>query len=236
MNDLLTIRNLSKKFGRKIALNQVSFSIQPSRIVGLMGPNGAGKTTLLKTIAGIYQPDSGSVEICQEPGSHKTKRNIAFVPDTNPLPDWMKVKDAIHYSEDMFADFDSSKAADLCALLGLDSRDKISTLSNGMRQRVLVMLAFARRARLYLLDEPISGIDPLDRDKLIKTILAGLNEDSSILISTHLVKDIETSVDEVIFLHQGRLVFNETAENIRSQRNQSVEQCYMEVLSDAQAH
>lgn len=235
MNEILTVNELTKKFGSKKALDRLTFSIQSSRIVGLMGPNGAGKTTLFKTILGIHHADSGEVFISGEKASASANRLIAYMPDINFLPDWMHVQDAAAYTQDMFTDFDSNKAGELAKLLQLDVREKVRTLSTGTRQRVLVMLTFARQASLYLLDEPIGGIDPLDKNKLIKTILSGFNENSSIIISTHLVKDIETMVDEVLFLNRGHLVLHETAENIRLQRGQSIEECYMEVLSDDQA-
>lgn len=232
MNDILTIHELTKKFGSKKVLDQLTFSIQPARIVGLIGPNGSGKTTLFKTILGIHHADRGEILIAGEKAGASANRRIAYMPDTNYLPDWMRVQDAAAYTRDMFADFDANKASELAKLLQLDGREKIRTLSAGTRQRVLVMLTFARQASLYLLDEPIGGIDPLDKNKLIKTILSGFNENSSIIVSTHLVKDIETIVDEVLFLNRGHLVLHETAENIRQQRGQSIEECYLEVVSN----
>jgi ABC-2 type transport system ATP-binding protein len=155
------------------------------------------------------------------------------MPDFNHLHKWMRICDAIQYYGDMFPDFDFTRAAELSAFLNLEKREKIHNLSSGYRQRLLVMLAFARKARLYLLDEPISNIDPLDRDKVLKTILGGLNEESSIIISTHLAKDIETIVDDLFFLNKGRIILAETAENIRMERGQSIEDCYLEVFANA---
>jgi ABC-2 type transport system ATP-binding protein len=236
MKDILTVRNLSKKYNNKRALHQITFSLPPGRVTGLMGPNGAGKTTLFKTILQICHPDQGEITICGEKAGANTRKYVSYMPDINHLFNWMNIADAIRYHADMFPDFDCGRADELCDTLHLNLNEKVQTLSHGMRQRVLIMLTFSRKARLFLLDEPIGGIDPIDRDKIIKIILGGLNENNLIIVSTHLIKDIEMVVDDLLFLNEGQLLLADSAENIRSQRNQSVEDCYMEVLGNVKTH
>lgn len=233
MSTIITARNVTKRFAGKPALNQVSFSIESGRIVGLMGPNGAGKTTLMKIIMQLYRPDQGELVINGMPASYHSRESLAFMPDTNPLFNWMSIQDAIHYYKDMFADFDKNRAKELCDSLKLDKKEKVKHLSKGTIERVLIMLTFARKARLYLLDEPIGGIDPLGREKILKTILAEVNEESSVLISTHLVKDVETIVDDILFINNGRLLLSGSADQLRETRGQSIEECYLEVFENA---
>lgn len=219
--------------GKKQVLNGLELKLQTGRVIGLLGPNGAGKTTLMKTLMNIYRPDAGKILICGEEAGFETKKYISYLPDLNPLFPWMLVRDAIHYYRDMFSDFDLSRAQELCAFLGIDEKEKVKNLSKGLKERVLIMLTFSRQARLYLLDEPLGGIDPLTCNKIIKTIFTGLNGESTIVISTHLVKDVETLLDEVLFLNQGQLVFSDSSENIREVRGKSIEDCYLEVLENA---
>lgn len=233
MSNIITVSGLTKKFDKTLALDNLDFSIDSGRIVGLMGPNGAGKTTLIKTIMQLYYPDQGNISVCGKPNHYSSKRLLSYMPDTNPLFNWMSIRDAIQYYTDFYADFDPVYAKELCGILNLNEKEKVKTLSKGTIERVLVMLTFARKARLYLLDEPISGIDPLGREKIIKTILAGVNEESSVLISTHLVKDVETMVDDVLFINKGRLLFSDSADHIRETRGQSIEECYLEVFKNA---
>jgi len=232
MSNIITVSGLSKRFDRSPVLNGLDFSIDAGRIVGLMGPNGAGKTTLIKTIMQLYRPEQGRMVICGEDASNSSKKLMSYMPDTNPLFNWMRIHDTIHYYADMFNDFDSAHAREICGFLSLDENEKVKTLSKGTIERVLIMLTFARKARLYLLDEPISGIDPLGREKILKTILAGVNEESSVLVSTHLVKDVETIVDDVLFLNNGRILLSESADQLRETRGQSIEECYLEVFKN----
>ncbi len=233
MSTILEVKELTKSFSNHTVLNKVSFTLESGRVAGLMGPNGAGKTTLMKTVMQMTRAYSGTVRVCGQDTIEAIHRTTAFMPDRNHLFDWMRVRDAIRYYSDMFADFDPKRAADLCAILKLNEADLVRSLSKGTIIKVLVMLTFARSARLYLLDEPIGWIDPLGKHSIIKTILAGMSEDSSVMISTHQVKDVETILDDVFFLNEGNLLLADTAENIREKRGQSIEDCYIEVFDHA---
>jgi ABC-2 type transport system ATP-binding protein len=233
MSAILEVKDLSKSFGTRLVLNRVNFSLESGHIAGLMGPNGAGKTTLMKAVMKITKPSSGHVTVCGNDSVESIHRNIAYMPDRNPLFAWMRVRDAIQYYKDMFADFDPKRAEDLCGILGLNPADPIRSLSKGTVIRVLVMLTFSRNARLYLLDEPIGWFDPLAKHNILKTILSGINEDSTVLISTHQVKDVETILDDVLFLNKGSVILNDTAENIRLEHGQAIEDRYIEVFQNA---
>jgi ABC-2 type transport system ATP-binding protein len=233
MKNLVSVVALSKKIGKKQVLKDVSFQLEAGMVVGLLGPNGAGKTTLLKILMNLYHADTGEIDICDEPVSFASKKYLSYMPDLNPLFKWMSVRDAIHYYSDLFVDFDRNRARELCEFLKIVPNENVGKLSKGMKERILIMLTFSRQAQLYLLDEPIGGIDPLTRDKIIKTILAGLNNDSTILIATHMVKDVETVLDEVLFLNDGQLIFSGSADGIRAEHDKSVEEWYMEVFKNA---
>jgi len=232
MSAIVTVKGLTKQFNGKPALNKLNFSIESGRIIGLMGPNGAGKTTLIKTIMQLYRPDEGDIRVNDIPINHQSREIIAYMPDTNPLFNWMNIRDAMLYYQDFYADFDLNYAKELCGALQLDEREKVKNLSKGTIERVLIMLTFARRARLYLLDEPIGAIDPSAREKIKNIIMAGINDESSVIISTHLVKDIETVVDDVLFIDKGRLLVSESADQIRETKGLSIEEYYLEVLKN----
>jgi ABC-2 type transport system ATP-binding protein len=233
MSVLLRVNGLSKNFGKKQALNNVAFELAPGRVAGLIGPNGAGKTTLLKTLMRIYRADAGQIDFCERPLGYDSRRCIAYLPDRNHLFKWMRVRDAIHYYRDMFPDFDLSRAENLSSYLHLNEKDLIRTLSRGTLECILIMLTFSRRARLYLLDEPIGGIDPIARRKILQTIRTGLDESSSAVIATHLVKDVETALDDVIFLNEGRLLLADKTDKIRAERGTSIEEYYLEMYENA---
>jgi len=232
MSEVLSLKSVSKKFGRKQVLDGVDIALPAGRIIGLLGPNGAGKTTILNTIMGLYRLDSGEIAICGEAIGYKSKRLVSYLPDTNHLFSWMRVSDALHYYTDMFPDFDIDRAKELCTLLEIDEGSRTQRLSKGELERVLIMLTFSRKVRLYLLDEPLGGIDPLSRKKIIKTIFSQLDTESTILISTHLVKDVETLLDDVLFLNNGKVIFSGSADYIREDRGQSIEDCYEEVFEN----
>ncbi len=233
MNPMIEVRGLTKKIGKKPVLNGMDFQLGAGKVVGLLGPNGAGKTTLLRTLMNIYHPDSGEIRICNKPASVATKGYISYMPDGNLLFPWMKVSDAIEYYHDMYSDFNIQRARELCTFLDIDKTVKVKDLSKGSKERVLIMLTFSRNTQLYLLDEPLDGIDPLARDRIIKTIFSKVDGQSTILISTHLVKDVEALLDEVLFLNEGRIIYNKSADSIREERGQSIEQCYLEVFENA---
>jgi len=222
---MLTIKNLTKRHAGKKALNGLNMTIESGQIVGLLGPNGSGKTTLMKTIAGLLTPDAGEISL-------RDKSQIAFLPDKMVFPDWMKVSDAFTYYQRMYPDYDPAKAAEMHTLLNLTPTDKITKLSKGMQERVALGVTFARKAPLYLLDEPLGGIDPVGRHKVLESIIAAHNPDSSILLSTHLIKDVEAVFDSVLFIKKGQIVFEGNCEDMRGQSGKKVEDMYLEVFGD----
>lgn len=233
MGDVIQVKGLTKKYGRRTAVDNLNFNIGQGKIVGLLGPNGSGKTTFIKIVAGLLQPTSGKVLIDGKEVGIKTKVIVSYMPDKEFLYDWMRVKDAIEFFKDFFEDFDETKAYELLEFMKLDRNSKVKTLSKGMAERLNLSLVMARRAKLYLLDEPLASVDPATRDKIIDTILANFNEGSTILLSTHLVRDVEKIFDEVVFISDGSIVLQEQVEALRSARGKSVEDVFKEVFRDA---
>lgn len=205
MDDILDIQNVSKQFGPRQALNQVSFKLGSGTITGLLGSNGSGKSTLMKLIAGLAWPASGRISVLGMPVGVESKKLVSFMPDVPVTESWMNIGDALRFQQDFYPDFDQAKALRMLDFMKLRAADKVRTLSKGMNERLQLTLALSRRARLYLLDEPIGGVDPVARTKILNALMEFYEEDSSILLSTHLVTDIERIFDEVIFLKEGRL-------------------------------
>ena len=233
MNPILKSDGIEKKFLGCHALQGVDMSIEPGQIVGLLGPNASGKTTLLKIIAGLLQPTAGSVRYFNnaQPGP-EARESIAFCPDTLRFPKWMKVRDAFTFYKDMYPDYSQARADELMRLLELDSviNTPVRSLSKGMHERLALALTFSRETSLYLLDEPLDGIDPVGKTKVIDAIISMQPEGASMLISTHLVKDIERILTDVYFLSRGKIVFTGECDAIREERSQTVEQAYLEVF------
>jgi len=233
MNPVLEIVGLKKQFLNCEALRGVDMTIPAGRIVGLLGPNASGKTTLLKTVAGLLQPTSGTIHYydgaAQGPEARKT---IGFCPDTLTFPSWMRVRDAFTFFKEMYPDYSQSRADNLINILDLQSvmYTHIRKLSKGMNERLVLALTYSRETRLYLLDEPLDGIDPVGKSQVIDAILAMQPDGASTLISTHLVKDIERIFDSVYFLSKGKVVFSGDCDAIREERGQTVEQAYLEVF------
>ena len=232
MTAILSVKNFTKTYLKKPVLNNLSFEVQTGRVVGLMGPNGAGKTTLLKALMGFLPLDKGKALVNGQPVGSAARANISFMPDKNHLFSWMRIRDAINYYKDMFNDFDEIYAQQLCEFLKLEAGTRVNQLSKGGLQRTLIMLTFARKSALYLLDEPIGGIDPLGRDKVLKTIFKGSNPESTIIIATQLVRDVEMLLDDVLFLNQGELIFNSSVDDIRQERGVSINDCYLEIFEN----
>ena len=232
--ELLRVNGLTKRFGSKTALDGIEMTITPGKIVGMLGPNGSGKTTLMKTIAGLLSPDTGEINY---PGGMKrgvpSKGVVSFLPDETKFPSWMKVSDAFGYFRDMYPDYDTENAAQMQELLELSPGDSIKKLSKGMRERVALGLCFSRRAALYLLDEPLGGIDPLGKTKVMQSIISAHDQSSSILLSTHLVRDVETLFDSVLFIRDGKIIFEGECDDMRSEQGKTVEQAYLEVFTRA---
>nr|WP_208420299.1 ABC transporter ATP-binding protein [Paenibacillus lupini] len=232
VESILELSGVTKSYGSKHALRDVSFQIQPGKIIGLLGSNGSGKSTLMKIAAGLMQPSSGQLLVCGEPSGPRTKAWTSFMPDKPLTESWMRVKDAIGFYQDFYSDFDEAKANEMLQFMNLNPSDKISTLSKGMNDRMQLTLALSRNAKLYLLDEPIGGVDPVAREKILDAIVKYYNEDSCLVISTHLVRDIERIFDEVIFIKNGNVVLQEEVETIRFTRGKSVDELFKEVFAE----
>lgn len=230
MSAILECNGLTKRFGRKTALNNVDLKIQRGQIIGLLGPNGSGKTTLIKLVNGLLTPTRGTILINgQEPGT-ETKKIVSYLPERNYLNDWMKVQQLINFFADFYADFKTEKAYDMLNKLQIDPQDKLKNLSKGTKEKVQLILVMSREADLYLLDEPIGGVDPAARDYILETILSNYCENSTILISTHLISDIEKVLDSVVFINQGQVVLTSTVDDIRNEKGKSVDALFREVF------
>ena len=230
MNELVRCTNLSRSFGEVRALDNVNLSLPGGRIVGLLGPNGSGKTTLIKILNGLLQPTAGEVRIAGNAPGVETKKIVSYLPDRGYVPEWMRVGDMIELFADFYADFDRVKAAEMCRVLGLDEKLPIKTLSKGTREKMQLMLVMSRAAKLYLLDEPIAGVDPAAREFIMRTILTTYSEDGTVLISTHLILDVEQVLDEAVFLRQGELVLHESVDSIRERTGGSVDQLFRDMF------
>ena len=230
METCLECRDLSKRFGSVQALDGVTLSIAPGRVVGLLGPNGSGKTTLIKLANGLLTPSSGEVRICGALPGKETKAVVSYLPDRPCLPEWMSADELMDYFADFFEDFDRSRAADMMARLRLNPHMKYGQMSKGTREKVQLILVMSRRARLYLLDEPIGGVDPATRDYILDTIIRNYDESASVVISTHLISDVENVLDDVVFLREGRVTLQASVDDIRAQYGKSVDALFREVF------
>ena len=219
---------LTKTYGRKTALDKVDLKIESGRIIGLLGPNGSGKTTLIKLACGLLSPTSGEIAIDgHAPGVH-TKSVVSYLPDRMYFADWMRTRDLLRFFADFYEDFDREKAEGMLADLGVSVSDRLKTMSKGTKEKVQLVLAMSRRAKLYLLDEPIGGVDPAAREFILRTILANYSPEAALVISTHLIADIEKVLDEVIFLQNGRVVRQDPVDSIRENEGKSVDQLFRE--------
>ena len=224
-------RELVKRYGRKIALNGINLSLEHQRIIGLTGPNGSGKTTLIKLIQRLLTPTSGSIEIEGMKPGKETKNLISYLPDRDFLPDWMKADGLLNFYETFFEDFDREKAERLLDQLKIDRGLALKKMSKGTREKVQLVLCMSRKAEVYLLDEPLAGVDPAARDYIIHTILDNYNEDGMVLISTHLISDIESILDEVVFLKDGQIFLHENADDLRAKTGKSIDDYFREVFA-----
>ena len=230
MKCLLKCIGLSKNYGKKTALDNVSLELKRGRIVGLVGPNGSGKTTLIKIAAGLLTKTSGEIFVCDEPIGVNTKKLISYLPDRNYLPDWMKTRDLVRIFEDFYPDFDCVKAMEMLGRLGIVMNMNIKAMSKGTREKMQLVLAMSRKAELYLLDEPIGGVDPAARDYILETIVGNYNENGTVLLSTHLISDVEKILDDVIMLSDGKILMQGTADELREQNGKSVDEIFREVF------
>ncbi len=227
---LVHIEHLSKRYGQRAALSDVSLDLEGGRIVGLLGPNGSGKTTLIKILTGMLQEYTGTVSILGNVPGVESKKVISYLPDKAYFADWMRVRDALDVFCDFFADFDRVKAAELLNRLGLDPAMRVKSMSKGMVEKLSLTLTMARRAKLYVLDEPIGGVDPAARELILDTILNNYSEDGSILLSTHLIGDVERIFDTVVFLKEGQIALCDDVDAVREKNGMSIDQLFREVF------
>lgn len=230
MSTILECRDLCKSYGQKNALNHVNLTLESGHIVGLLGPNGSGKTTLIKLMNGLLTPTSGELLINNSPVSVESKKIVSYLPDHTYLESGLRIRDIIRYFMDFYEDFEERRAYDMLEKLGIDPADKLKTLSKGTKEKVQLILVMSRRAKLYVLDEPIAGVDPAARDYILNVILNNYQEDATILISTHLISDIENILDQVIFLRQGQITLVSSVDDIRGRQGKSVDALFREVF------
>ena len=223
---LVYLDHVTKNYGHEVALMDVSLNIQPGRIIGLLGPNGSGKTTIIKLINGLLQPSLGNIYIHGQLPSPASKKVVSYLPDTTYLNENMKIIDAINYFQDFYADFNVQRAYQLLNDLHLHPNQKLNSLSKGNKEKVQLILVMSREADLYVLDEPIGGVAPAARDYILRTIIQNRRQNSSVLISTHLIADIEQVLDEAIFINQGRILLHENTTVMRNQHGKSIDEIF----------
>lgn len=230
MSTILECQSLSKRFSGFAALTDVNLTLEKGRIIGLLGPNGSGKSTLLKIINGLLVPDTGKIQIAgKEPGI-ETKKIVSYLPERTYLNDWMKVSELVAFFKDFYSDFDANKAYDMLSRLQIDPVRKLKTLSKGTKEKVQLILVMSRSAELYCLDEPIGGVDPASRDYILNTIISNYNENATVLISTHLIAEIENILDEVIFIKNGTVTLHSSVDDVRANEGKSVDSLFREVF------
>jgi ABC-2 type transport system ATP-binding protein len=231
MDYLLKVDNLTKKYGRKKALDGFTLNIESGKIVGLLGPNGSGKTTFIKVAAALLNANKGEILIDGKKPGVESKAIVSYLPDRDFLYKWMKVKDAVSFFKDFFKDFDEKKAYEMIDFMKLDPEQRVTSLSKGMGERLNLSLILSRNAKLYLLDEPLAAVDPATRDKLINAIIQNFREDSSIIISTHLVNDVERLFDEAAFISEGKIILHENVEKLKEESGNSLEDVFKEMFA-----
>lgn len=230
MTPILECKNLTKKYGSKTALDQINLTLESGKIVGLLGPNGSGKTTLLKLINGLLVPTNGEILINGMTPVTETKSIVSYLPERTYINSRMKVNDIINYFSDFYADFDRSRALDMLNRLQINPSDHFRTMSKGTKEKVQLILVMSRRAKLHCLDEPIAGVDPAARDYILSTIINNYDENATIIISTHLISDVENILDDVIFIQNGQIRLKDSVDNIRMQQEKSVDSLFREVF------
>ncbi|HEX3017127.1 MAG TPA: ABC transporter ATP-binding protein [Caproicibacter sp.] len=230
MDSILECRNLTKFFPGCLALNSVNLSVPKGKIVGLLGPNGSGKSTLIKLINGLLTPNSGEIFINGMKPGVETKKIISYLPERTYLNDWMTVQNMIDFFGDFYGNFNKAKAYDMLQRLHINPNARLKTMSKGTKEKVQLILVMSREAELYVLDEPIGGVDPAARDYILDTIISNYSENASLIISTHLITDVEKILDGVIFINMGNIVLTSTVDEIREKENKSVDTMFREVF------
>ena len=230
MSTLLQCMNLTKNYGQVTALDHVDLTIESGKLIGLLGPNGSGKTTLIKLACGLLTPTSGDIRVVGKAPGPESKAEVAFLPDNSYLNTWMTVRQIVSMFTEFYADFREELAYEMLAQLGISPDKKLKTLSKGNKEKVCLILVMSRNAKLYILDEPIAGVDPATRDYIMSVIINNYNPDASVLISTHLISDIEQVLDEVIFIQNGQITLQKAVDEIRAENGKSVDELFREVF------
>ena len=230
MSELLSCRGLTKRYGGVIALKRVSLTLESGKIYGLLGPNGSGKTTFIKLACGLLTPDEGDITILGRAPGVESKKIVSYLPENSYLNSWMRVEQIVGMFCDFYEDFSPEAAYRMLEGLGVDRKAKLKNLSKGNKEKVCLILVMARRAKLYILDEPIAGVDPATRDYIISTIINNYNPEASVLLSTHLISDIEQVLDEVIFIQNGEITLQKSVDDIRAENGKSVDELFREVF------
>lgn len=228
--DTLVCEGLSKTYGNVKALDHVDLHMEEGKIIGLLGPNGSGKTTLIKLASRLLVPTEGKITICGIEPSPETKAMVSYLPDRSFLPDWMNSRDLLDMYEDFFVDFDRARALTMLESLDIDMKMPLRKMSKGTKEKAQLILTMSRHAKVYLLDEPIAGVDPAARDYILRTIISNYDENATVLISTHLIADVENVLDEAIFLKEGKIVLHENVEELKENTGKSVDEYFREVF------
>ena len=227
---VLECKGLTKRFGRTAALDEVSLTVEPGRIVGLLGPNGSGKTTLIKLANGLLTPDGGYIAVCGTAPGRESHSLVSYLPERTAIPTWMTARQLLDFYGDFYQDFRREAAEEMLDHLGIQPRQAVKQMSKGTREKVQLIMVMSRAAKLYLLDEPIGGVDPATRDYILSTIIGNYNPEAAVVISTHLIADVEKVLDEVIFISQGRVALQSTVDGIREEKGMSVDVLFREVF------
>ena len=228
MTQLLQLHHVTKKYKKHVAIDDITLSLPTGKIIGLLGPNGSGKTTLIKLMNGLLQPTTGDIVIDGYRPSVETKKIISYLPDTSYLREHMKIKDTLTLFEDFYADFSREQAEHLLEDLGLNPDEQLKNLSKGNKEKVQLILVMSRQAKLYILDEPIGGVDPAAREYILRTIINNYREEASVIISTHLIAEIEPILDEVVFLKEGKIILQGNTDDIREEYGKSIDSLFRE--------
>ena len=227
---LLECNGLTKKYGQIVALEDVTFRVEPGRIIGLLGPNGSGKTTLMKLANGLLTPTGGTLTICGAAPGKESHAVVSYLPERTSIPLWMTAEQLMDFYQDFYQDFRRAAAEEMLAHLKIQPKQRIKQMSKGTREKVQLIMVMSRAAKLYLLDEPIGGVDPATRDYILSTIIGNYNPEATVVISTHLISDVEKILDEAIFVHQGRVVLQASVDQIREEKGMSVDALFREVF------